>query len=266
MDASKIIEYLVEISLGSCSITEEMILKKENSDDQMIELGLLTLSEEVAYNKQKLEASNREKETLLKEIHHRVKNNLQIITSILLLQECSTNDPNTEAVLKDCRLRISSMSTIHEQLYQSDDFGNTSYDTYLNKLVEQLKKAHSVTSNRLEICIDVPKFSLPIDMAVPLGLLINEILTNSLKYGLNHNESGKIYLRIVKESLENYDLFIGDSGPGYPDEVFQFGSNSLGVQLIRDLSTQLNGSIKKIAGPNGQGTHYHLRFSTLNGN
>jgi len=263
MDANKIIQHLVDISKGQCSITEDSILQLNNKEEQMIELGLLTLFEEVEFNKKRLENSNKEKDVLLKEIHHRVKNNLQIISSLLRLQNLYIDDNKAKSLLRDCRTRVNTMAVIHEMLYKTKDFGNVDYKEYLEELILQLKNAHSYQSKDLQIDFDIPSVNVSLDIAIPLGLLINEILTNSLKYGCDEAGKVEIYLRIREVGHKKYEMKVGDNGPGYSNEIFVTKENTLGIQLIRDLPNQLNGTIEKVIEPQMSGTHYVIHFNDL---
>ena len=229
----------------------------------MIELGLLTLFEDVEFNKKRLEKSNTEKDILLKEIHHRVKNNLQIISSLLRLQNLYMDDEKAKTLLRDCRARVNTMAVIHEMLYKSKDLGNVDYRDYLEELIVQLKNAHSYKTKDLHFDLDIPSLKVSLDIAIPLGLLINEILTNSLKYGCNKDGIGEIYLRINEVEPNEYEMKVGDNGPGYSDEIFETEENTLGVQLIRDLPNQLNGTIAKVIYPEMSGTHYLIHFKDL---
>jgi two-component sensor histidine kinase len=260
MDGNKIVQHLVDISMGVCSITDESILKLDNKEDQMIELGLLTFFEEIEYNKKMLEDSVKEKEVLLKEIHHRVKNNLQIISSLLNLQNVLVDDEKTKSVLLDCRSRVRSMSLIHEKLLRSQDFDNFNYKDYLEELVEEIKSTHSYSPNNLNVHLDIAHFKLGLDTAIPLGLIINEIFTNSMKYGLNKDEKNEIYVQVKEVELNSFEMKIGDNGSGYSDDIFNTEKNTLGVQLIRDLTTQIDGTIEKLSDPEMKGTHYHIQF------
>jgi two-component sensor histidine kinase len=267
MDADKIIQHLLNISKGECEITEESILKRESEEDQMIELGLLTLFEEVEYNKRKLTKANKEKEVLLQEIHHRVKNNLQIISSLLSLQSDVVDNDEAVAILRDSRSRVNTMAVIHEKLYRSSDLGSVDYKDYVEELVEQLKIAHStpptsttsLTANeqRPKIEFSIPSIMLTLNTAIPLGLLLNEILTNSFKYGRDDEGKLEIYINIEEIEPLSFVIEIGDFGLGFAEEIFETGQNTLGVQLIRDLTSQLDGTIEKVARP---GTNYRIKF------
>lgn len=259
MDANKIISHLVELSKGECSIKEEDILKLESKEEQMIALGLLTLHDEIEFNKRKLEAANREMEILLKEIHHRVKNNLQIIVSLLRLQKKYVEDDTVRSVLADCNSRISSMSRIHERLYQSNDLASISYRDYLRDLIDEMIAASGVDRDRIEIDLKLPDFQIDMNLAVPLGLLINEILTNVFKHGMSGDAYNKVYIHVVHLNGA-YTVRIGDNGPGYPDDLFKNEQGSMGILLLHELTHQLDGSIEKIPSDEMSGVNYVINF------
>lgn len=260
MDPSKIIQHLVDISQGVCSITEESVLKLKNKEDQMIELGLLTLFEEIEHNKGKLEDSIREKEILLQEIHHRVKNNLQIISSLIKLQQFSLDDGKTKSLLRDCRSRINTMSIIHEKVLTSNNLGNVNYKEYVEDLVMELKRTYSHSPEGLDIRLDIDPLTLCMDTAIPLGLVINEIFTNSMKYGLKENGKSDIYLQLKEHEPNSFEMKIGDNGSGYSNKIFKSDKNTLGVQLIRGLVSQIDGTIEKLKVSTKKGTHYQIYF------
>ncbi len=215
---------------------------------------------------EKLLISNEEKDVLLKEIHHRVKNNLQVITSLLSLQSNSLEDNKQRKIFADSQYRINSMAIVHELLYQSDNLSKVDYKEYLQQLSQFLIRSIKGTDNKIQLDLDVPNIKLSIDTAIPLGLLINEVLTNSLKYGIKGDEAGSISIRIVKATLveegtPNYILEIGDDGIGYPDNYDYRSSKSLGLKLIHNLTRQLEGSICKDA--NKKGTNYIITFKEV---
>lgn len=212
-----------------------------------------------------LKNSNREKELLLKEIHHRVKNNLQIITSLLKLQTNSIEDQATIDLFEMSLHRINSMAIVHELLYQSKDFSQINYGQYINKLVhpliESLKNPYSKINLHIDIKDDV---SLNINTSIPLGLLINEIITNSLKHGLKEAERGAIYLKIINKGNDKYLMTIGDNGTGFAPNFELENATSLGLQLVTSLAEQLSGTIHRDFSK--QGTHYVVSFEELKQN
>lgn len=199
-----------------------------------------------------------EKEILLKEIHHRVKNNLQIITSLLNLQANSAESENVKAILFQSKSRIESMCKVHEMLYGSKNLSNINYKVYLKDLLNKLIVNAKGEKNRIKLELDLDNLFININTAIPLGLLINEVVTNSLKYAFPENQEGSIYVRITPINKTEFRLCIGDDGIGY-DEAKTFESSpSLGFQLIISLTEQLNGIIKRDL--TKKGTHYCLTF------
>lgn len=212
--------------------------------------------------------SNEEKDVLLKEIHHRVKNNLQVITSLLSLQSSYLKDDEQKRIFADSQYRINSMAIVHEMLYQSDNLSKLDYQNYLKELSEYLIRSIKGAENNVQLVLDVPKINLGIDTAIPLGLLINEVLTNSLKYGIKKDNPGVISIAIRKidkeaEGLVNnaFVLEIGDNGAGYSDGINFRNSNSLGLRLINNLTRQLEGMMKK--DPSKKGTNYIISFKEV---
>lgn len=212
--------------------------------------------------------SNEEKDVLLKEIHHRVKNNLQVITSLLSLQSSYLKDDDEKRIFADSQYRINSMAIVHEMLYQSDNLSKLDYCNYLKELSEYLIRSIKGADNNVELILDIPKINLGIDTAIPLGLLINEVLTNSLKYGIKKDDAGIISIAIHKVETEgcslpesSFVLEIGDNGAGYSDTINFRNSNSLGLRLINNLTRQLEGVMKK--DPSKKGTNYIISFKEV---
>ena len=203
-----------------------------------------------------------EKEILLKEIHHRVKNNLQIITSLLNLQANSVDSESVKAILFQSKSRIESMCKVHEMLYSSKDLSSINYKTYLNDLLNKLILNSKGETNAIKLKLEVDNLFVNINTAIPLGLLINEVVTNSLKYAFPNNNEGEIYVKIKPISNSRVELIIGDNGIGYEHEKTFDTSGSLGFQLILSLAEQLNGVIKRDL--TKKGTHYCLTFEKFN--
>jgi two-component system, sensor histidine kinase PdtaS len=221
----------------------------------------LKLVEEVNEMNEKLFQQNREKELLLKEIHHRVKNNLQVITSLLSLQGSFQKDEIQSDLFKKSTYRINSMAIIHEMLYQSKDIAKINYRDYIQSLVNGLVMSMKGENNRVTVNIDVPEMYLNLDTAVPLGLIINEIVTNSLKHGVREDSSGAISVRMKKEAAKEFVLFIGDDGVGMPENLNYQNSNSLGLLLINKLALQLQGSVSMDL--TRKGTNYMIHFQQI---
>lgn len=204
-----------------------------------------------------LEQANKEKETLLKEIHHRVKNNLQVISSILRLQSAYVKDPPTLRILEESQQRILSMAMIHETLYKTSNFAAINMSTYFGELVQELINSYRQQS-QLSIAIkkDVECKHLAIDQAIPCGLIVNEVITNSLKYAFVKKETGSIYIHFSEKS-NHYILEIGDDGPGLPDYIDLKEPETLGIQLIYTLVEQLDGTLEI---QQEQGLRYSISF------
>lgn len=198
-----------------------------------------------------------EKEILLKEIHHRVKNNLQIITSLLNLQANSVESEKVKAILFQSKSRIESMCKVHEMLYSSKNLSSINYQVYLKDLLNKLIHNAKGEINLITLKLDVDNLFVNINTAIPLGLLINEVVTNSLKYAFP-NDKGEIYVKIKPINNLEFNLKIGDNGVGYDQEKTFESSHSLGFQLILSLTEQLNGTIKRDVSK--KGTHYSFKF------
>ncbi len=207
-----------------------------------------------------LQNNIREKEVLLKEVHHRVKNNLQIISSLLNLQARTVEDPVVQETFDITLSRIHSMATVHELLYKSKDISHININDYVQRLLYSLLS--TLQGNvPLKIDMDIHNIVLHINTAIPLGLMINEIVTNALIHGITENEQPKIYLKLMAYG-DQYQLNIGDNGNGLEESDFE--SDSLGLQLIVSLVEQLNGKYRLIK--DEPGTHYEIRFEELKSN
>lgn len=210
---------------------------------------------------QKLIATLNEKEILLKEVHHRVKNNLQIISSLLNLQSNYIDDKTTKLLYKESQNRIKSIASVHELLYQSNDIGKINFQSYLEKLSADLLYSYNGDENLVQVRIKTSeKFN--IDTSIPLGLLLNEIISNSLKHGLKNKRNDLINISIDKLDKKCYELNISDNGIGFNRAEKLENIESLGLMLIDELSMQLNGEIEHLK--SNKGTHYKLIFSENN--
>lgn len=201
-----------------------------------------------------------ENEILLKEVHHRVKNNLQIINSLINIQSDYVNDEKAAELFREIRNRIRTISLVHEKLYKSDDYGHINVKEYIHMLVENLIDTFSINKEiKLKLDLEVQHFNL--NTIIPLGLLLNEIISNSFKYAFNDIDDGIIEITLHKSTVSNqYTLIIGDNGKGFKDEIFNSKIPSLGLELVKILSSQLNGKIEKIQ---KSGTYYILTFKPL---
>ena len=187
--------------------------------------------------------SLKEKEVLLKEIHHRVKNNLQIISSLLSLQSDQAGDNRYTERLRDSQNRIKSMAFIHEKLYCSSNLAAIDFNSYIFSLVVNLFRSYGINMDRVKYVIDIEDTDLDIDTAMPCGLIINELVSNSLKYAFPDGRNGTIYVS-MKQLDSSYVITVKDDGIGLPENVNEKISGSLGLSLVDMLVIQLNGTMK----------------------
>jgi two-component sensor histidine kinase len=191
----------------------------------------------------RLEASLREKELLLQEIHHRVKNNLQVTSSLLRLQSIKVEDPSTLNVLQESQNRIRSMALIHEKLYQSKDLSRVDFAAYISDLAHYLFGAYRSTAGQVKLNLDVRDVALEIDTAIPCGLIINELVSNALKHAFPEGRRGEIFVTLGKTN-GRYSLTVHDDGIGMPPDLDLSKVDSLGVLLITTLVDQLEGTLE----------------------
>ena len=203
----------------------------------------------------KIKQSLAEKVVLLKEVHHRVKNNLQIISSILNLQSSTISDQNTLELLRNSQDRIRSMSLIHELLYQTKDFSTIKFSEYIQSISTNLFHSYNQNKNTT-LDLDLDDIYLDLDMAIPCGLIVNELVTNSLKYAFDREDNGIIRIQLKKIN-NRVKLSISDNGVGFPQEIDFRNTLSLGMQLVVSLIDQIDGDIVLM---NEKGTRYEITF------
>ncbi len=192
---------------------------------------------------EKINKSLKEKDVLLKEIHHRVKNNLQIVSSLLSLQSRYIEDEGTVEMFKDSQSRIKSMALIHEKLYQTGDLTRIDLSEYVNELVSDLFRSYSVNTYLVKYNIESRSILLDINTAIPCGLIINELVTNSIKHAFPHDRAGEINIE-VNCIDDNFLLMVKDNGVGFPENLELENIKTLGLQLVTSLTKQLEGNIK----------------------
>ncbi|MGL4550888.1 MAG: sensor histidine kinase, partial [Gemmataceae bacterium] len=197
---------------------------------------------------EQVKASLREKEVLLKEIHHRVKNNLQIVSTLLDLQAGYTADPLALAMFKQSRARVRSMALIHERLYRSQDLARVDFAEYVRQLADDLCRNYPLYGDLVTLDVDVDIPPLPIDLAIPCGLLINELISNAFKHAFAGDAGGRLSLGLRHDGERNV-LTVEDTGPGLPPGTDIRNTPSFGLQLVVTLVEQLRGEIDVTGGP-----------------
>ena len=204
----------------------------------------------------KLKKSLDEKEMLLKEIHHRVKNNLMVISSLLELESRYIKDKAVLGVFKESQNRAKSMAYIHERLYRSTDLKRIDFGDYIQSLGEDIYETYVIDPDRIKLNLKVEEVMVDINTSVPLGLIVNELLTNSMKYAFPGDRSGEIELEFSC-SGDEYLLRVADNGVGFPEDLDYKNSSSLGLQLVTSLTEQINGKISLL---NKNGTEFKITF------
>lgn len=193
--------------------------------------------------KRNMLTSLREKETLLREIHHRVKNNMQIIISLLKLQDFKIDDPHVHEIIRDCRSRIYSMAVIHEKLYQTDDLTSIRLDEYFSDLGDRVMNEFQNDELLIKLILESDhEVLVDINTGIPLGLIMNELITNSMKYAFNPGEKGEVRIDIHQRA-DSLLITVADTGRGLPEEFDASKSTTLGTELVRGLVFQLGGSV-----------------------
>ena len=189
----------------------------------------------------RLKRSLQEKEILLKEVHHRVKNNMQVISSLLNLQSASAKDAATVALFRDSRNRVKSMALVHEILYQSHDIASVNFSTYVKQLIASLQQSFTTGTGSVTIAVKVTNIGLDVDEAIPCGLIINELVSNALKYAFPKNRGGEIVIEVKRLRNAFIRLSVRDNGIGM--KLKRTNSSTLGVKLVRALAEQLKGTV-----------------------
>ncbi|MBV8887711.1 MAG: hypothetical protein JO235_27465, partial [Chroococcidiopsidaceae cyanobacterium CP_BM_RX_35] len=215
------------------------------------------VEEELQLSATQIKASLAEKEVLFKEIHHRVKNNLQIISSLLNLQAEYIHDKRDLELFKVSQKRIETMALIHEKLYQSKDLARIEFSEYIQDLVSSLVCSYEVNSSTIHLEMNTEQVLLGLDTAIPCGLIINELVLNSLKHAFPDGRPGEIHISFHVESNNKIILIISDNGIGFPPGIDFRDTESLGLQLVNSLICQISGHIRMKV---NQGTEFQINF------
>jgi two-component sensor histidine kinase len=219
---------------------------------------LAQLNTALQLTNQELKAFSREKEVLLKEVHHRVKNNLQVISSLLNLQAGTVKDPNVLQVFKESQHRVRAMALIHEKLYQSPDLVKVDFGEYVQSLTGYLFRSFGVERATIALKVNVKDVFLEVETAIPCGLIVNELVSNALKHAFPAGREGEIRIDAQAEGTEHVTLRVSDNGVGFPPAVDFRTTASLGLRLVNTLTKQLEGMIEL---QSSGGTAFQIRFS-----
>ncbi|WP_142454925.1 two-component regulator propeller domain-containing protein [Gracilimonas mengyeensis] len=187
-----------------------------------------------------------EKDVLIKEIHHRVKNNLAVVSGLLDLQSWQIQDKQAKAAIQNSKLRIQTMSAIHEKLYRSDDLTNIEFRKFAVELIEQISKSLTSGNRDIEVNIDIDQVELDIHTAIPCGLILNEAVSNSFEHAFQQKKSGEVNISFKNADKNQFELIVQDNGDGIPEHIIQGERNSLGVTLIQSLAEQVGGKAEII--------------------
>jgi two-component system, sensor histidine kinase PdtaS len=227
------VEFPVEIGLNPI----------ETDEGTMVLAGVVDISDRKR-EEERLRAALKEKEILLGEIHHRVKNNLQIVHSLLDLQSASISDPAAVEMLRDGQNRIRSMALIHQLLYFSKDFARVDFATFLDNLIPTLVSSYAIESDRFTISINAADGQLPLNAAVPCGLIANELISNAFKHAFPGERRGEITIELNRDGTDHAVLMVSDDGIGIPDDLVLESTSTFGLQLVMLLADQLGGELE----------------------
>lgn len=232
--------------------------ERELTDKQKSHLQIMATQVSILLNLRKkniqLNETLKEKAMLMKEIHHRVKNNLQIISSLLNLQIRSELDSEATNALESSRDRIIAMSIIHQQLYQNNSIDVIDFDKYLNQLLDSIQRVYT----NIRMNLNCGPIELNTDMAIPLSLIVSEVITNACKHGFQSRLNGNINIEVKKNDEHNLELHISDNGIGFDKKEKWDDSGSLGFEIIKNLTEQINGYVD--CESSGTGTTFNFKF------
>lgn len=250
-------EVVRSLSLDRAKLFERLLITRDGQripmevNARLFELNgvptVIAIARDITQRKkdeEQLRAALKEREVMLREIHHRVKNNIQIISSLLRLQSQPIKDEKILEIFRESQSRIRSMALIHEKLYQSQDFSRIDFSDYIEKMVTHLFALYNVDPNRIRLRVEAKDVQLDINRAIPCGLIINELVTNALKHAFPGDRQGELAIVMQTDEGGRYRLTIKDTGIGLPEEFDLSQSKTLGFQIVRDLVKQLDGTVE----------------------
>ena len=230
----------------------------ETEDGTMVLSAIVDISDR-KHREDRIQAALKEKDVLLGEVHHRVKNNLQVIHSLLDLQSSKIADVAALRLLRESQNRIKSMALIHQTLYESRDFGRVDFNNFLGNLVPVLVSSYSAHPGQIQLLINAAEVSLPINAAIPCGLIVNELISNALKHAFPGGRHGQVKIDVARELDDDIVLSVSDDGVGIPADLDLANATTLGLQLITLLAEQLGGAMTMYR---SNPTRFLMRFPT----
>jgi len=252
-------DYRILTRSGEVRWVDERTFIQRNEKGEVRLQGIIL---DITEHKKAEEALLQMEEIRKKEIHHRIKNNLQVISTLLYLESGNFSDEKVIEAFKESQHRVKSMALVHEKLYQSEDMISVDFADYIQNLANYLFGAYSVGGKDISLKLDVDNVFLGMDTAVPLGIIINELVSNALKHAFSDRESGEICVCLKKEENGNcFSLTVRDNGRGFPEDIDFRETESLGLQLVINLVDQIEGSIE--LNTTGEGTEFRIRFREL---
>ncbi|MGQ0811294.1 MAG: sensor histidine kinase, partial [Nitrospiraceae bacterium] len=202
----------------------------------------------------------KEKESLLREVHHRVKNNLQVISSLLNLQASTIKDPQVSQLFRECQSRITSIALLHETLHRSQDLSHIVMSDYIRTLTGHVFRSHGVDPENIVLHLDVEEIDFDLDTGLTCGLIIDELVSNCLKHAFIRRPTGRVSIALIANTDETYTLRVGDDGVGLPRDGILRNPDSLGLELVSLLVEKLDGTVEL---QSGTGTEWRIRFRAL---
>jgi two-component sensor histidine kinase len=252
----KVILIIIIISLVIILLIGIYIIKNNRKKRTEIE----QMNKSISRKNKTIKASLKEKEMLLQEIHHRVKNNLQVISGILSLQNSNITDEKSKQLLAESQDRIQAIALLHKTMYQNDNFNVVDFKTYINELITYIKQTNKNVNKDIIVTQEVENINFSIETAIPLSMLINEIITNCYKHAFTNLENGEIFISIRKDTSKKYLLIIKDNGIGLPKNYNENTTKSIGFDLINGLSEQLEGILTFNS---NNGTEINIEFKDI---
>jgi two-component sensor histidine kinase len=258
IENDKRVSHILEVimSLAQLNYSKKAEVSKNADHLDALALGINMLGEEL----QSSTISLKEKEVLLKEIHHRVKNNLQVISSLLNLQSESITDTHSLEKFRESQNRVRSMALVHEKLYESKDLSRINFAEYIEAFMDVVNRSYNITDGRVKLHVNMEMEDnfFNIDTAIPCALLLNELISNAFKYAFPGQREGNLYFNFRQKGKGSYQMEIKDDGIGLPKKINLKKSSSLGLQLVDMLTEQINGKIKIL---NKGGTTFTIDFN-----